>query len=126
MCDSLRRLRAADDFGRRRLTRNRTRAGPKQAASRLTTCQTARNSVAAAWSGSGLPGRRPTGGRVGQRREHRLDLRATGLERRRQDDLRAELLERHVDREAGAVVGDLEQDDARLAEGDRVEVVAGG
>src|SRR3954468_3529672 len=67
---------------------------------------------------------RPVRARVGQRRELRLDLLAVGLELRRQDHLRAELLERHVDREAGAVVGDLEQDPGRLAEVDRVEVVA--
>src|SRR4051794_6320925 len=65
--------------------------------------------------------RRP---RVRQRRELRLDLRAVGLELRRQDHLRPELLQRHVDREAGAVVRDLEEHSARLAEVDRVEVVA--
>src|SRR3954462_10101594 len=66
----------------------------------------------------------PVRARVGQRRELRLDLLAVGLELRRQDHLRPELVERYIDREAGAVVRDLEQHAARLAEVDRVEVVA--
>ena len=68
-------------------------------------------------------GRPPRAG-VGQRRQAALDLRRVRLEPRRQDDDRAELLERDVDREAGRVVGDLEQHAAGLAEVDRVEVVA--
>ena len=66
----------------------------------------------------------PVGPGVGQRGEDRLDPLAVRLELRRQDDHRAELLERHVDGEAGPVVGDLEQHAAGLAEVDRVEVVA--
>src|SRR3954453_2309941 len=68
--------------------------------------------------------RRPVGARVGKRRQPGLDRLALRLELRWQDDLRPELLERHVHREARAVVGDREQDAARLAEVDRVEVVA--
>src|SRR4051794_36778122 len=81
-------------------------------------------SVAANRSCSGLARRRPGRARVGQRREDRLDLRAARLELGRQDHLGAEIVERHVDREAGAVVGDLEEHAAGLAEVDRVEVVA--
>src|SRR4051794_41783467 len=70
--------------------------------------------------------RRPVRARVRQGREDRLELLAMRLQPRRQDDLRAELLERQpVDGEARPVVGDLEEDAAGLAEVDRVEVVAG-
>src|SRR4051794_28549600 len=70
-----------------------------------------------------LCGRRPPGTWVGQRGELRLDLLPVRLQLRRQDHLRPEFLERHVDGEAWAVVGDLEQHSAGLAEVDRVEVV---
>ena len=66
----------------------------------------------------------PARPRVGQRRQERLDLRRAAARASAAGYLRAELLERHVDREARAVVGDLEEDAARLAEVDRVEVVA--
>src|SRR4029453_8150731 len=72
-----------------------------------------------------LAGRAALCARVGQRREDRLDALAVGLERRRGDDRRAELLDRvAVHGEAGPVAGDLEEHAAGLAEVDRVEVVA--
>ena len=67
---------------------------------------------------------RPARAGIGQRRQPGLDLAPPRLELGRQDHDRPQLLERDVDREARAVVGDLEQHAARLAEVDRVEVVA--
>src|SRR5213079_2854986 len=71
--------------------------------------------------------RSPRGGglaRVRQRRQDRLDLVAQVLERRRQRQALAEVLERLVGREARAERRDLEEDAARLAEVDRLEVEA--
>src|SRR5918911_1151675 len=57
--------------------------------------------------------------RVRQRRQHRLELLAQVLERGRQREPLAEVLERLVGGEAGADGRDLEQDAARLAKVDR-------
>src|SRR5262245_29404875 len=62
--------------------------------------------------------------RIRQRREQRLDLLAQVLEVRRQRQALAQSLERLVGREPGADGRDLEQDAARLAEVDRLEVEA--
>ncbi len=59
--------------------------------------------------------------RVRKRRQHRLDLEPEVLERRRQDQALAEVLDVLVRREAGSERRDLEQDAARLAEVDRAE-----
>src|SRR5262249_20686969 len=62
--------------------------------------------------------------RVRQRRQDRLDLEAQMLERGRQRETLAEVLERLVGREPGADRRDLEEDAARLAKVDRLEVEA--
>src|SRR5204862_3540686 len=62
--------------------------------------------------------------RVGKRRKDGLDRRAQVLVVGRKRELLAEVLERLVDREAGADGRDLEQHAARLAEVDRLEVEA--
>src|SRR5215213_238686 len=61
--------------------------------------------------------------RVLERAHRRLDLLTELLELRRDRELLAERLERLIDREARAGGGQLEQDAARLAEVDRLEVV---
>ena len=64
------------------------------------------------------------GARIRQRRQHRLDLLAQVLERRRQREPLAEVLRILVRREARAERRDLEEHAARLAEVDRAEVEA--
>src|SRR4029077_13774629 len=75
--------------------------------------------------GRSAPGRRllryPVRSGIRKRRENRLDPLAQVLERRRQDELLAEVRRILVRREAGPEGRDLEQDAARLAEVDRAE-----